>query len=202
MDVKDIIEKIKASLPFLNKGEDEDDDDATGEHEIDIEDDDEDAPKKTKNEDDEDDEDEEEVDEAAAKRSKLIKGVAGLVVVWVALDEFVLKEEPPPPAPVVRRVKKKRPQKKKPQATPVAEITAEPIQTPELWQRLHQLPRLSSNLHPSQLLNLLQSQLPPLILSLHLILLLREMDIELIRWVVLLVHLRKAIIKSIMLLIT
>ncbi len=148
MDVKEIIEKIKASLPFLNKGEEDDDDEVTGEHEVDIDDDEEeDAPKKKKAkgdgaEDDEDDEEEGEVDEAAQKRSKIIKGVAGLVVAWVAIDEFVLKEEPPPPAPVVR----KRPQRKKPaktvatpaaeapSETPMAESTPEITETPEVVQ--------------------------------------------------------------------
>lgn len=145
MDVKEIIDKIKASLPFLNKGEQEDDD-VTGEHEIDVDEDvdEEEEPKKKKakseegeegEEDEEGDEDDEEIDEAAAKRSKLIKGVAAIVVAWVAIDEFVLKEEPPPPQPQVqrKRPKRKKPRKQpEPQATQVIEATPEVIQTPEV----------------------------------------------------------------------
>ncbi|TNF26876.1 MAG: hypothetical protein EP319_12930 [Deltaproteobacteria bacterium] len=133
MDVKEIIDKIKASLPFLNKGEEEDDDEVTGEHEVDIDDDDEEGaePKKKKakgEQGEEGDEEDAEVDEAAAKRSKLIKGVAGLVVAWVAIDEFILKEDPPPPAPVVQ----KRPQRKKPKKTPAPVETAVAETTPEV----------------------------------------------------------------------
>lgn len=127
--LKEKVEPLKEKLPFISRGketdddeEDEDDDfdevtstrefdpSALDEDDLDLDEDDEDED----DEDDEDDDDEEGDDEGAAKakKKKLLHILLIAAIGYLALDEFVLKEDPP--APVVKKVTKKaKPKKRK-----------------------------------------------------------------------------------------
>ena len=77
-------------------------------------------------------EDEEEEDDKAALRSKIIRLVVVGVIVYVALDEFVLVDPPPPAKPKksARTMPKKKPKVAKKKPTPVPSPVALPESTP------------------------------------------------------------------------
>jgi len=113
----DLIKNIKSKLPERFRGEDDDDyeDEEFAEDEktsdIDVKE----IMEGEDNDSEDEDDDEEELneeEEKKKKRSKMIKIGVGLVVAFLAIDEFFLKEEPAPP-PVVKKKKKKKRRKKK-----------------------------------------------------------------------------------------